>query len=292
MIQSMTGYGEGEVRTDKALCRIEARSVNHRFMDISIRLPRRFNPLEGRIRQEIQHRFSRGKFDITVSWQPIQGNNRELRIDLALARQFIQAMREIREEFQLEGPITVEALARFRDIFILEEREEDLEEVWDICQRALNQALDGLAEMRQAEGDHLAQDIRTRIGVISDHLSTIRAEFSKVVLGIRDRLRERIDRLFQDMALDQDRLMQEVVLLAERSDISEEIVRLESHLHQFNHALQEDGPLGRKLEFILQEINREANTISSKINDYRISRLVVDIKNEIEKLREQIQNIE
>jgi len=292
MLQSMTGYGQGEIRTGEVFCRVEARSVNHRFFEINIKLPKKFSPLEVRFRQEIQGRFSRGKFDVNLSWQMADRDYRELRLDLSLARQFIKALKELKEEFDLSGPISIDSIAYYRDIFLLEEREADLEEVWDIARKALGQAVDTLADMRVREGEFLTKDIQERIGQLSRDLSLIKEYFPQGLNSYKDKLQERINTLFGEVKLESDRLLQEVVLLVERSDISEEIVRLESHIDQFCSLLEGNGPVGRKLDFMLQEMNRETNTIGSKLADFKISHLVVDMKSELEKIREQVQNIE
>jgi uncharacterized protein (TIGR00255 family) len=288
----MTGFGQGQIRTDGIFCRVEVRSINHRFFDVNIRLPKKFASLEGRFRQEIQNRFSRGKFDLNLSWQMAEGNYRELKIDLSLARQFIKALKELKEEFKLSGQISTDAIAYYKDIFVIEEKETELEEVWDISRQALAQALDTLGDMKIREGDFLKNDIQARTDQISHDLSQIKAFFPEVINGYRDKLQERINTVFGGVKLEPDRLTQEIVLMAERSDITEEIVRLESHIEQFCSILGGDSPVGRKLEFMLQEMNREVNTIGNKLNDFKISQLVVDIKSELEKIREQVQNIE
>jgi uncharacterized protein (TIGR00255 family) len=290
----MTGYGEGEIRTGGVYCKIEVRSVNHRFLDINIRLPKKFSPLEVRFRQEIQQRFTRGKFDLSLSWQFTGEDHKELKIDLSLARQFVKALTELIRELNLSGPITPDSIARYRDIFLVVEKEVDLEEVWNISLVPLSQALDALKDMRQKEGEFLTRDIQSRLAQLSQDLSLIKKEFPKVLYGLKDRIQSQINNLFAEVKLEPDRLMQEIVLLTQKSDISEELVRLESHLMQFSSLVEANTSLGsgRKLEFMLQEIHREANTIASKINDFKISQLVINMKNEIEKIREQLQNIE
>lgn len=292
MLHSMTGYGQGEIRTNEVFCQVEVRSINHRFFEINIRLPKKFGPLERRFKHEIQNRFSRGKFDLNFSWQMVEGNYRELRIDFSLVRQFIKALKELKEEFNLSGQISTNSIVHYRDIFLIEEKEVDLEDVWDISRKALVEALDALDDMRVREGEFLTKDIQERMGQISRDLSLIKDSFPEVLNSYKDKLLERINALFGGVKLEPERLMQEVILLAERSDITEEIVRLESHIDQFCSLLKGNSPVGRKLEFMLQEMNREVNTIGSKFTDFKVSQLVVNMKSELEKIREQVQNIE
>lgn len=290
-LRSMTGYGRREVGEEGVRCILEIRSVNHRFLDMMIKLPRRLASLEPLVRQEIQKRFSRGRFDLSMIWQSEE--EKELKIDRHLARQYILALQELKTELDLAGEVRTDSLVHFKEIFQPVEKEEDMEKIWGIVKKGLDQALDSLDTLRKAEGQVLKEDIQGRIETIERHLQGVRAQYPTALSEYHERLKERIRNLVHDLEVDPQRLAQEVAFFADRSDISEELTRLDSHLKQFPLFLSsEETSVGRTLDFLLQEIHREVNTLGTKAGDFKISQSVIAIKAELEKIREQVQNIE
>lgn len=291
-MQSMTGYGRSEVQDEQLQFTIEMRSVNHRYLDISLRYPRVYSPLESRMKQVIGGYFTRGRIEVTMAQQTLDASDREVRLDQALAQQYHRALNQLQEALRLPGTVDLNMLLTLRDILSIEEAEADIEHVWKLMQTGFEQASEALQHMRLQEGAFLADDLRSRLQLIGRHVETIRQRVPLVLTAYRERLEERIAELFQAHDLDPDRLHQEVILLAERTDVAEELTRLEAHLQAMAALLEAEGAIGRKIEFLLQEINREVNTIASKSSDAEISQVVVEIKSELERMREQIQNVE
>ncbi len=283
----MTGFG----RAESAEFAVEVQSVNHRFLEVRARLPRRWSGLEQRIQQAVQQRFARGHFDVTLEDRSQEGS-RSLRVDLDLARQYVTALRTLQRELSLTGEVSLEMLAGQRDLVAVEEAEEDLEAIWASLEPVLVRALTALAGMRQREGEALAAALERHVLDVEAGLGRIRTRAPEAVHAQRDRLRERVRELLDGRLPDPERLEQEVALLAERGDIAEECDRLASHLSQFREALADAGPQGRRLDFLLQEMNREVNTIGSKAGDAAIAQEVVGLKTAVERLREQVQNVE
>lgn len=284
----MTGYGRGE----KEGVVIEARSFNHRFFDISIRIPRSLAALEARIKKEFQNNFSRGKFEVSIT-RPRETEARALVIDKELASQYYELLINLKKDFGLKGDIDLPLMASTsREFITLTEIEEDPKAVWKEIEVALRDSVAGLLRMRREEGDFLKQELLGRVEVIGKRLDSIDNRCPLVVQGHREKLSGRIKSLSGEVEMDERRLHLEVALFAERCDITEEIVRIRSHLNQFRNSLESVGALGKKLDFLLQEIGREVNTISSKANDAEISQEVVEIKGELERMREQVQNLE
>jgi uncharacterized protein (TIGR00255 family) len=292
MVKSMTGYGRGEWQGEEKRVEAEIRSFNHRYLDVSVRLPRRLNPLEGQVRNLLKQRVSRGRLEVSVQLEDLSAGEQKLELDLSLARDIHSALKSLQDTLGLPGEIRLETLASFRDLFVRKEIEVDLEKEWAALQTALENALTNLEQMRQNEGLNLKNDFFNRLQTVEDLARQIAAQSPLALKASRDRLAERVAELSGGVEVDPARLAQEVAFLAERSDITEELVRLRSHLHQFREMLERPEPLGRKMEFLLQEFNREANTIGSKANDAGISHLTVEIKSELEKMREQVQNVE
>jgi uncharacterized protein YicC (UPF0701 family) len=269
-VESMTGYGSAEGLSSLGAISTEVRSVNHRFCDITLKLSRRLSPLENRIKELIRTRFSRGRFDMVVRLDSSERNTYRLEPDLQMAREYLAALRALKTE----------------------EDDEKVETHWEEIRPVIEQALDALAAMRRQEGEGLALDLQKRLRAVRTLADGIMARAPSVTEDYRRRLGERLEKVLKGTDVDPIRFNQEVAFFAERSDISEETVRMTSHLAQLDKTMKSSGPMGRKLEFLLQEIHREANTISSKANDETISHAVVGIKGELEKIREQIQNIE
>jgi len=292
LIKSMTGFGRGETNSDVLKINIEMKSVNHRYCEIVLHMPRSMNVLEDGIKRVIQEKIGRGRIDVFVNLHISSSDRTKVKVDETLAASYIQAVKELKEKLPLTGETTVTELLQLPGVFSLEESEVDIEQWWPDIRAALEQARAGLMDMRLREGDRLAADIQARSVRIAAFVDQIEQRSPVVVEEYRERLRQRLHDLLDSGTLDPARLDAEVVLLAERSSIAEEIVRLKSHLVQLGDDLELDTPVGRKLDFLLQEFNREINTISSKSSDLTINRTVVEVKSELEKIREQIQNIE
>lgn len=291
-MQSMTGYGRSEVQDEQLHFTIEMRSVNHRYLDIALRYPRLYASLETRMKQLMGDYFTRGRIEVTVAQQTLGANDRAVTLDHGLAQQYHRALNQLQEALRLPGTVDLNLLLTLREILKIEEVEADVEAVWKLMQAGFVQASEALQHMRMQEGAFLAADLRSRLQLIGCHVETIRQRVPLVVTGYRDRLEERLADLFQAHHLDPDRLHQEAILLAERTDVAEELTRLKAHLQAMTALLEVEGAIGRKIEFLLQELNREVNTIASKSNDAEISHVVVEIKSELERMREQIQNVE
>jgi len=271
---------------------VEVQSVNHRFLEVRCRLPKRLAGLEPHFQRAVQQRFARGHFEMSVQEKDLEGRNRTLKVDLPLARQYVELLRALQQEMNLPGQVTLEMLAGQRELISVEESEETSEEVWAELEPALVGALDALTTMRCQEGAALVEALRRHLDEIEGTLSRVVGRTSDLVTAHRNRLRERVADLLDGHLPDPLRLEQEVALLAERGDVAEECDRLQSHLAQFRETLDQAGPQGRRLDFLLQEMNREANTIGSKASDAGLAQDVVSLKTSIERLREQVQNIE
>ena len=292
-MESMTGYGSAEGLSSLGAISTEVRSVNHRFCDITLKLSRRLSPLENRIKELIRTRFSRGRFDMVVRLDASESNTHRLEPDLQMARQYLDALRALKTELRLKGEISLEMIAQAKDVIVsVEDDDEDVEAHWEEIRPVIEKALDGLGAMRRQEGQGLALDLQKRLRAVRTLADGIMAQAPSVTDDYRRRLGERLERVLKGTDVDPIRFNQEVAFFAERSDISEETVRMTSHLAQLDKTMTSSGPIGRKLEFLVQEIHREANTVSSKANNETISHAVVGIKGELEKIREQIQNIE
>ena len=292
MVRSMTGYGRGEIQAPGSICIVEVRSLNHRYCEIAVKTPRGFAAIENRIREIVRLRFSRGRFDVHVSVDFTTVSPRQLVVDHALARQLYLALTELGRELGLSGRVNLTTLLELREVVRVEENEHNVEAVWPAIQEALDGALASLERMRFNEGGALGRDILQRIQLIEAWLEQIKSRLPALLIEYRQKLEARISRLFGDIEIDPTRLAQEVVFYTERSDVTEEMIRLDTHLTEFKKLLLVNEPVGRKLDFLLQEMNREINTTSSKIADGDIATLIVDIKSELERIREQAQNIE
>lgn len=288
----MTGYGRAEAQTDAWQVAVEVNTVNHRYIDISVRLPRRYIALEHRIRKLVKERFSRGRFEIIFSVSASDGRGRHLVADEALVGEAVRLLRKLEADHGLEGAVDVNTLLHLREVLRVEEDEEDLEELWEALVPVLQEALEALEDMRAEEGRALRDDIASRIATMRDLSGRLAERLPRVQDEHREALQERVQNFLKDVPVDPQRLAQEVAYLADRSDVSEEVTRLASHLDQLEGLLEADEPVGRKLDFVLQEINREVNTLSSKVSDSEVAKLVIDLKHEQEKIREQAQNVE
>jgi uncharacterized protein (TIGR00255 family) len=288
----MTGYGRGEADHAGTKISVELNSVNRKQSDIVINLPRDLAMLEPRIRQAINEKISRGRMNVMIGLQESANGASALALDTALARSYHEAMLMLQKELSAPGEITIGTILQAPGVMRSPEHSVNADDAWPVVQRALNAALGDLIKMREHEGKHLAKDLIHRLKTLRAEIKEIRKLYPDVVKKYRTVLRERLEKAGLDLALDDERLLKEVTIFADRSDISEELTRLESHLAQFAHHLRKNEPVGRTLEFITQEIFRELNTLGAKSNDAAISQHVVACKSELEKIREQIQNLE
>ncbi len=282
MIQSMTGFGSAE----KGPFKVEIRSLNHRFLDLSLRIPQNMARHELPLRNMIRERFSRGRFDVLVS--TTNGKNLSIKVNMDVVRGIHDALRAVKNELSLSGDIGIETIAGFREIIVTGEEEYDSAPLYD----AFKEAMDMLAEMRKREGRTIRKDMSSRVELLRKMKDGVASLRPAVVSACMESFRERLRSLFGDLRYDENRLLQEASLMAERADISEEITRLESHIGQLEKILSDGDTIGRKIEFLLQELNREVNTIASKADDHRISGITIEMKSELEKMREQAQNIQ
>ena len=291
-MRSMTGYGRGESELGGVKIRVEINSVNRKQSDVVVNLPRELAALEPRIRQLINERLSRGRTNVVVVYDASASAARKLALDPALARSYHNAMRTLQRELSVAGEITLGMILQAPGVMRFAEDGLEPNDSWPAVEKALESALNELIRMRQREGKHLAKDLIHRLKLVRQSLKEVRKMHPAVAARYRDTLRERIHKAGFDLAPEDERLLKEIAFFADRSDVSEELTRLESHLAQFAHHLRKDEPVGRTLEFITQEISRELNTLGAKAGDAEISRHVVACKSEVEKIREQIQNLE
>ncbi|MFZ0052462.1 MAG: YicC/YloC family endoribonuclease [Desulfobaccales bacterium] len=293
MIRSMTAYGRGEAEGPGQKWLVELRSLNHRFLELSLNLPKRLWGLEDRLRKLIKGRIPRGRLEMQLTWEGTGEKALTLKVDQTLARQTAAMLEEVRAAGGLEEPLHLENLLHFSDLFLIKETQElALEETWETVARAVSGALEDLDQMRLIEGQALAADLAKSLGAIGGELERIRGQAPLLPQLWREKLSARLAELGGETEMDEARLAQEVILLAERRDLSEELARLSSHLAQFEETLAARGPVGRKQEFLVQEMLREANTIGSKAGDLLVTQAVLEIKGYLERLREQVQNIE
>jgi uncharacterized protein (TIGR00255 family) len=292
MIESMTGYGQGEIERDGVKVTVEVRSVNNRFLDLQIRMPKFLHPLEGRVRETVGAFVGRGKLNLALTWEQLDEGAVRMSVDLEAAQALRELLEQLKKSLHLEGEIRLEHLMQFSEIFQQERQEWDPDRAWPPVEEAVRLAMEHLRSMRRKEGQQLQKDMIERIDHLKDLLNDIESRYPENVHEIGKRLQERISELLQSPQVDQQRLAMEVAVLAEKADITEECVRFRSHNELFLSTLEASGPVGRKLNFLLQEMNREANTMASKANDVHVAHRVVEIKEEIERLREQVQNVE
>jgi uncharacterized protein (TIGR00255 family) len=294
MIKSMTGYGVAEQDLPLGKVAVEVRSLNHKYLDISLRLPRGFFTLEPKVRDIVKKGVSRGRVDLTMRIDPSASivPRYRLEADTRLAEEYIHLLDSIKEKFALKGEVTLDHIAAVREIVPFLEVKEDTELYWQEISSVTEQALRALDDSRRKEGEALQADLMGRLQEARRLMEEIKDKAPLVVDAYRERLRERVRALLEGSDFDERRFHQEVAYFAERSDVSEEVIRMESHLRQFESKLAEEGPAGRGLDFILQEMNREVNTIGAKATDVDIAHRVIELKGELERMREQVQNIE
>ncbi len=292
MIRSMTGFGRATAQTDGYFITVELKSVNHRYFDFNCRLPRQYGFAEEKLKAYINSRVSRGKIDCFLGVEALDTEDADVLVNHTLASAYVKALKELSQTYSLKDDFGTSAVSRFPDVFVLRKADEDEEKLWSLIQPVAEQAVDKFISMREAEGEKMRCDILSHAQAIIDNVFFIEERSPQTVKEYNDKLVTRVHELIGDVSLDESRIIQEVALFADKVAVAEETVRLRSHISQLRNFLNGEEPIGRKMDFLVQEINREANTIGSKACDVEIARRVVDIKAEIEKIREQIQNIE
>lgn len=292
MLKSMTGYGRCEAVTDGKKILVEIKSVNHRYSDYNIKVPRHLGYLEDKIRKEVSESVTRGKIDIYVNVDYFETSDKEITLNKELAKSYINALYTLRDEFGLTDDITVTRVARNSEIFKSERIEEDEEALWLSVKSVLDTALEAFVAMRAREGERIEKDLCGRIEYMRSLAEEVDSRSPETVNEYRDRLYEKIKEIIDGHEIDEGRILTEVAIYADKVAVNEETVRLRSHFDEFDTIIGSGEPAGRRLDFLIQEINREVNTIGSKASDIEIAKTVVALKGEIEKLREQIQNIE
>lgn len=290
----MTGFGRGEYRDSEHCFTVEIKSVNHRYHDTVLRFPKSLNALEDKIRASIAKRLVRGHIEAMITRVDYAEPNRTVRVNEALAVRYSDAIAQIAQAIGAPTEKNPYRIASFPDVIIMEEEAEDIDAIWAKLSVAVNMALDSLLEMRVVEGEALASDLHMRVARLEDYISQIEAYTPSVFDAYREGLMTRMRDALASLGAEPEeaRILQEAAIYAEKVNITEELVRLRSHIRQFDKTLEATESVGRKLDFIVQEINRETNTIASKVNNFGIANIVIEIKSEIEKIREQIQNVE
>lgn len=292
MIKSMTGYGRCEHTDKRKRIVIDLRSVNHRYCDITVKVPRSYGYLEDKIKEYVASNVSRGKIEVFVYIENYTNEDTEITLDAVLSENYYNVLTELKEQFSIERDICLSDIARFSDIFVARHKDEDKDKVWETVRPVLVAAVDDFVAMRTREGARLEQNLNERAQTIQSLIAQIEERAPEIAKEYSNKLESRMKELLGDFKVDENRLLTEVGIMADRVCIDEELVRLKSHFKELSKILELSEPVGRKLDFLVQEINRETNTIGSKANDFGIAKHVVEIKSEIEKLREQIQNIE
>ncbi|MCK4403454.1 MAG: YicC family protein [candidate division Zixibacteria bacterium] len=292
MIASMTGYGRAELVEENIKAAVEISSVNNRFCDIQFRLPKNLSPLESKLKEIILSTITRGKINFTLNWEETSPVASYVKLNEEVADVYFNIMTQLKQRFGLSGEIRMDQFLSLPDLVKVEKEEPELNKAWEIVRKITSQALEEFNQMRKAEGAKLAQDLLERVARLEETIPEIERLTPKSIDNYRKKLKSRIKELIDNSTVDEHRIELEVALMAEKCDVTEECVRFRSHNNQFLFALKEDVPVGKRLTFLLQEMNREANTIGSKAADAEVSQKVIFLKEEIEKIREQVQNIE
>ena len=292
MLKSMTGFGRAQKEIAGYVITVELKSVNHRYFEFSSRVPRQYGFLDEKLKSYINGKVSRGKIECYVTIEALNTDTADVVVNHTLATAYVNALKEIAETYELKDDFGASTISRFPEVLVVRKSDEDEEKLWGYVQEVCSEAIDKFVAMREVEGSKMKDDIYSRGQFILDCVSYIEERSPQTVKEYNDKLIERVHELLGDVSLDESRILQEVAIYADKVAVAEETVRLRSHIEQLNTFISSDEPVGRKMDFLVQEINRETNTIGSKANDVDIARKVVDIKAEVEKIREQIQNIE
>ena len=292
MLNSMTGYGRAEKIIDGRDILVEIKSVNHRFFEFNSRIPRAYGYLDEKLKSLINSKVSRGKVEVNVTIYTVEGKNAEVKIDAELAKGYINALREVKDELELSDNLSLSSLMRFQDIFMVTRVVEDEDVIWSAVKEVAEEALEKFCEMKKIEGERMCEDVKNRLENIKGCVKQVEELSKETVNNYKERLYTKIKEVLENNDIDESRVLTEVAIFADKVAVDEETVRLKSHIKQFTALLQKSEPVGKKLDFMVQELNREMNTTGSKCQDISITNLVVDMKAELEKIREQIQNIE
>ena len=292
MIKSMTGFGRCETAEGSRKFTVEMKSVNHRYLDVSIKMPKKLNYFESSIRAELKNYIQRGKIDVFITYEDFTENNVCIKYNKEIAAEYLKYLKQMADEFGLDNDVRVSTLSRYPEVFSMEEQASDDEEIWKLLAKTIKGAAEGFVETRIKEGQNLADDLIAKLDGMLEHVDYIEKRSPQIIEEYRAKLLERVKEILNDAPVDEARLLTEVTIYADKVCVDEEVVRLKSHIESMKQSLIEGGSIGRKLDFIAQEMNREANTILSKVNDIELSNRGIELKTEIEKVREQIQNIE
>jgi len=292
MIKSMTGFGRCEITEGDSKYTVEIKSVNHRYLDVNIKMPKKLNFFESSVRNELKNYVQRGKLDIFITYEDFSENNVCIKYNKEIAAEYFRYLKTMAEDFGLDNDIRISTLSRYPEVFSMEEQTVDEEEIWNALVKAVRGAAEGLVQTRLKEGENLLKDLIAKLEGMLEHVAFIEERSPQIIEEYKKKLYEKVQDFLADASFDESRLMTEVTIYADKVCVDEELVRLRSHIETMKQALIDGGSIGRKLDFIAQEMNREANTILSKANDLAISNRGIDLKTEIEKVREQIQNIE
>lgn len=292
MIKSMTGFGRGEVSKGQRKITVEMKAVNHRYLDVNIKMPKKLNFFDASIRNLLKEYIQRGKVDIYITYEDLSEQTVSVKYHPDVAASYLAYLNEMAESFSLENDIRVSTLSRYPEVFTMEEQEIDEEGIWKVLEAAIREACESFVESRLKEGENLKNDLVGKLDGMLKLVDYIEENSPKIIEEYKQKLQTKIHDLLEDNRVDENRLLMEVTIFADKICVDEEIVRLRSHIMMVKNTLIEGGSIGRKLDFIVQEMNREANTILSKSTDLEISNCGIELKTEIEKVREQIQNIE
>ncbi len=292
MIKSMTGFGRAEVAEGTKKCTVEIKSVNHRYLDLAIKMPKKLNFFESSIRNLLKEYIQRGKVDVFITYEEMKEQDVSIKYNSEVAAEYLKYLKTMAEEFGLDNDIRVSTLSRYPEVFTMEEVDVNEEEIWHLLEKALRGAAESFVQTRVKEGENLKNDMVAKLDGMLKYVDFITERSPVIIAEYKSRLEEKVKELLEDSKIDENRLLMEVTIFADKSCVDEELVRLRSHIETTKETLIQGGSVGRKLDFIAQEMNREANTTLSKSNDLEISNVAIELKTEIEKIREQIQNIE
>ena len=292
MVKSMTGFGRCEISEGDRKMTVEMKSVNHRYLDVAIKMPKKLNFFESAIRSLLKTYIQRGKVDVFITYEDLSEANTTLRYNQALAAEYLKYLNQMAEEFHLEQDVKVSALSRYPEVLVMEEVQEDEEELWKLLEKAVKGACEQFVETRIREGENLKRDLLIKLDELLEHVAYVEERSPQIVAEYREKLTEKVKELLADTQMEESRIAAEVTIYADKICVDEEIVRLKSHIKHTKETLEKEDSVGRKLDFIAQEMNREANTILSKSNDLEVSNHAIELKTGIEEVREQIQNIE
>ena len=292
MIKSMTGFGRAQETVDGMTVTVELKSVNHRYFEFTAKVPRTYGFLEEKLKSFLNARVSRGKMDCYVSIENLEESDMEVVVNPSLAKGYVDALRTLSETFGLKEDYSAISIAKFPDVLTLRKAPADEEKIWNAVQKVTELAVERFVTMRETEGEKLRADILSKADTILEHVAFVESRSPQTVREYHEKLRQRMEELLENTQVDEQRLLTEAAIFADKVAVDEETVRLRSHISQLREFLNADEPIGRKLDFLVQEMNRESNTIGSKAQDVEIAKRVIAIKAEVEKIREQVQNIE